>query len=73
MLWQGFDYDFNAIEDESNVLFRAYVEMFQKCATQQGLWETMAAYSPLLRWLFVSGLTRFWLVELMFSWLSRIE
>ncbi|KAF8916706.1 cytochrome P450 [Mucidula mucida] len=39
----GFDYDFNAIEDESNVLFRAYVEMFQKCATQQGLWETMAA------------------------------
>ncbi|KAF9026815.1 cytochrome-450 hydroxylase [Hymenopellis radicata] len=48
----GFDYDFNAIEDESNPLFRAYVEMFQKCAAQHGLWETVAAYSPLFRWLF---------------------
>ena len=50
----GFDYNFNAVEDESNELLQAYMEMFQKCAAQQGLFSLICLYSPFMRWLFVS-------------------
>ncbi|KAI0754478.1 cytochrome-450 hydroxylase [Daedaleopsis nitida] len=46
----GFDYQFNAIHDESNELFLAYKEMFEIAVSQQGggLWELVILYFPFL-------------------------
>ena len=46
----GFDYQFNAIQDESNELFTAYKEMFEIAVSQQGggLWELLIVYLPIL-------------------------
>ncbi|EJF55866.1 cytochrome-450 hydroxylase [Dichomitus squalens LYAD-421 SS1] len=46
----GFDYEFNAIHDESNELFAAYKEMFEIAVSQQGggLWELAIVYAPIL-------------------------
>ncbi len=46
----GFDYQFNAIHDESNELFMAYKEMFEIAVSQQGggLWELVIVYAPFL-------------------------
>ncbi|RPD56633.1 cytochrome-450 hydroxylase [Lentinus tigrinus ALCF2SS1-7] len=46
----GFDYQFNAIHDESNELFMAYKEMFEIAVSQQGggLWELAIVYAPIL-------------------------
>ena len=46
----GFDYQFNAIHDESNELFAAYKEMFEIAVSQQGggLWELAIVYAPIL-------------------------
>ncbi|KAI0693851.1 cytochrome-450 hydroxylase [Cerioporus squamosus] len=46
----GFDYEFNAIHDESNELFMAYKEMFEIAVSQQGggFWELAIVYAPIL-------------------------
>ena len=46
----GFDYQFNAIHDESNELFTAYKDMFEIAVSQQGggLWELAIVYVPIL-------------------------
>ena len=46
----GFDYQFNAIHDDSNELFLAYKEMFEIAVSQQGggLWELAIMYVPIL-------------------------
>lgn len=45
----GFDYQFNAIQDESNELFCAYKEMFEVAISQgQGLRITASIFFPIL-------------------------
>ncbi|KAH9932764.1 cytochrome-450 hydroxylase [Epithele typhae] len=46
----GFDYEFNAIHNESNELFAAYKEMFEIAVSQQGggVWELAILYFPFL-------------------------
>ena len=46
----GFDYQFNAIQNESNELFLAYKEMFEIAVSQQGggVWELLLMYAPIL-------------------------
>lgn len=52
---EGFDYDFNAIQDETNELFAAYKDMFEVAISQGGIWRTiMLVYTPFLNRLFVS-------------------
>ncbi|KAK7470690.1 hypothetical protein VKT23_002112 [Stygiomarasmius scandens] len=49
----GFDYSFNAIQDESNELFGAYKEMFEIAVSQGSLFRTLLSiYSPTLNQLF---------------------
>ncbi|PPQ70689.1 hypothetical protein CVT24_000171, partial [Panaeolus cyanescens] len=46
-LTSGFDYSFNAIEDESNPLLMAYKEMFEVAISQGTLWRSvMRIYMP---------------------------
>ncbi|KAJ3756252.1 cytochrome P450 [Lentinula raphanica] len=43
----GFDYNFNSIQDESNELFLAYKEMFDKVIGKSSFWGTLASvYFP---------------------------
>ncbi|KIK67077.1 hypothetical protein GYMLUDRAFT_37120 [Collybiopsis luxurians FD-317 M1] len=45
----GFDYNFNSIQDESNQLFLAYKEMFDKVINNSSFWGTLASvYFPAL-------------------------
>ncbi|KAJ3995138.1 cytochrome P450 [Lentinula boryana] len=45
----GFDYNFNSIQDESNELFLAYKEMFDKVIGNSTFWGTLASvYFPIL-------------------------
>ncbi|KAF5389492.1 hypothetical protein D9757_004321 [Collybiopsis confluens] len=45
----GFDYNFNSIQDESNELFLAYKEMFDKVINNSTFWGTLASvYFPTL-------------------------
>ncbi|GAW01776.1 cytochrome-450 hydroxylase [Lentinula edodes] len=45
----GFDYNFNSIQDESNELFLAYKEMFDKVIGKSTFWGTLASvYLPTL-------------------------
>ncbi|KAI0354829.1 cytochrome-450 hydroxylase [Trametes cingulata] len=46
----GFDYQFNAIRDESNELFMAYKDMFETAISQQkgSLWDLAALYFPVI-------------------------
>lgn len=54
LLSSGFDYHFNAIQNEDNELFKAYKDMFEFAISQPGvLRSTMYAYAPLLYRLFV--------------------
>ncbi|THV08596.1 cytochrome-450 hydroxylase [Dendrothele bispora CBS 962.96] len=49
----GFDYNFNAIQDESNELFLAYKDMFEIAISQGNLFRTLLSiYSPTLNQLF---------------------
>ncbi|KAI0642921.1 cytochrome-450 hydroxylase [Trametes meyenii] len=50
----GFDYSFNAIQDQSNELFMAYKDMFEIAISQQkgGLWDLAAMYFPILNRIF---------------------
>ena len=50
----GFDYHFNAIQNEDNELFKAYKDMFEFAISQPGvLKSTIYTYIPLLNRLFV--------------------
>jgi hypothetical protein len=52
--FEGFDYDFCAIRDESNELFNAYKEMFEVVISQGALYRTLLIiYAPLFNRLFV--------------------
>ncbi|OCH87337.1 cytochrome P450 [Obba rivulosa] len=50
----GFDYEFNAIENETNELFNAYKEMFEIAISQQngGIRDFLSIYFPLIDVLF---------------------
>lgn len=52
----GFDYQFNAIQNEDNELLRAYTDMFEIAVSRQsdGLWGVIVLYWPFLGKLFVS-------------------
>jgi hypothetical protein len=53
-LSSGFDYHFNAIQNEDNELFKAYKDMFEFAISQPGfLRSTIHACAPLLNRLFV--------------------
>lgn len=53
---KGFDYEFNAIQDESNELFCAYKEMFEVAISQGGIGRIlMNIYLPWLSRTFVSS------------------
>ncbi|KAH8828331.1 cytochrome P450 [Flagelloscypha sp. PMI_526] len=49
----GFDYDFNAIQDESNELFLAYKEMFEVSVSQGSVFRSMLSiHAPFISRLF---------------------
>lgn len=52
----GFDYEFNAIQNEDNELLRAYVEMFEVAISRQsgGWYSTFTLFFPLLGKIYVS-------------------
>ena len=51
----GFDYNFNAIHDETNELFVAYKEMFEIAISQrQGVRAVLGIYFPVIQIIFVS-------------------
>jgi hypothetical protein len=52
----GFDYHFNAIQNENNELFNAYKDMFEDAMSQSqgGLSVMLRLYFPILDTLFVS-------------------
>ncbi|KAF9056432.1 cytochrome P450 [Panaeolus papilionaceus] len=50
----GFDYDFNAVEDETEEVYRAYRRMFRVVDDGMGLWNVMELYFPKLRKIFVT-------------------
>ncbi|KAK7035395.1 hypothetical protein VNI00_011926 [Paramarasmius palmivorus] len=55
----GFDYNFNAIKDETNELFVAYKEMFEVAISQSNMLRTlMTIYVPYLNKLFPDKITR---------------
>ncbi|KAJ8456141.1 hypothetical protein ONZ45_g18812 [Pleurotus djamor] len=55
----GFDYDFNAIQDETNELFSAYKDMFEVAISQGGIWRTIIlVYAPFLNELFPDKTTK---------------
>ena len=52
----GFDYNFNAIQDESNELFRAYKDMFEVAISQGRFIRTIISiYAPFVNQIFVSA------------------
>jgi hypothetical protein len=54
MLYSGFDYHFNAIQNEDNELFNAYKNMFEIALSQsQNLRKALNAYFPILERFFV--------------------
>lgn len=53
-LYLGFDYQFNAIQNESNELFSAYKEMFEIAISQgQGMRAVLGLYFPILNIIWV--------------------
>lgn len=58
VLHPGFDYDFSAIQNESNELFCAYKNMFEVAISQQGniLRQVLSIYLPIIDVIFVSFL-----------------
>ncbi|ESK92976.1 cytochrome p450 [Moniliophthora roreri MCA 2997] len=55
----GFDYNFNAIQDETNELFVAYKEMFEVAISQSNMFRTlMTVYIPYLNKLFPDKIAR---------------
>jgi len=58
--WTGFDYHFNAIQNESDELFHAYKEMFEIAVSQcDGIRTVVGIYIPLFNELFVSCVRSF--------------
>lgn len=59
MLDSGFDYEFNAIENETNELFNAYKDMFEIAISQQngGVRDILSIYFPIIDTLFVRHYT----------------
>ncbi len=54
VLSSGFDYHFNAIQNEDNELFKAYKDMFEYAISQPGsLKSAIYTYAPILKELFV--------------------
>lgn len=54
----GFDYNFDAIENEDNELFMAYKEMFEISLSQGKLWRTLLGiWAPVVTRWFVSGVS----------------
>jgi hypothetical protein len=50
----GFDYHFNAIQNEDNELFNAYKDMFEIAVSQPGsLSNAIMTYAPIIKRLFV--------------------
>lgn len=62
-LLPGFDYEFNAIQNEDNELLRAYIEMFEVAVAKQGGgWRNiLATFFPAVDMLFVSKLVSCWI------------
>ena len=55
-MFQGFDYNFNAIKDESNELFAAYKEMFEIAVSQSHpVWAFLRLYAPFMSALLASS------------------
>jgi cytochrome P450 len=55
-LFQGFDYNFNAIKNESNELFAAYKEMFEIAISQSHpVWTMLRIYVPFMSALLASS------------------
>ena len=55
MLYSGFDYHFNAIQNEDNELFNAYKDMFEVSISQtRKLRKALDYYSPIFARFFVS-------------------
>jgi hypothetical protein len=60
----GFDYEFHAIQNESNELFSAYKEMFEIAISQgDGLSTFVSIYAPWVYKLFVSWRLHFQTIE----------
>lgn len=57
----GFDYEFNAIQNEDNELLRAYVDMFETAVSKQkaGLRSVLVMYLPIIDKIFPNETTRF--------------
>ena len=54
LLCLGFDYNFNAIQNEENELFNAYKDMFEIAVSQsQNLRQVLTFYVPIYDRLFV--------------------
>ena len=69
----GFDYNFNAIRDETNELFCAYREMFEVAISQGRPFRTMLdIYLPYLSALFV-GISIHQSSSTVISYLSRMK
>ena len=50
----GFDYNFSAIQHETNELFQAYKDMFEVAVSRGGnLWDLAIVYFPWLEWIYV--------------------
>ncbi len=59
MLCSGFDYHFNAIQNEDNELFNAYKDMFEVSISQsQKLRKALDYYSPIFARFFVRFVLR---------------
>ena len=55
ILFLGFDYQFNAIQNENNELFNAYKDMFEIAVSQPGMIrKAIGTYVPILERVFVS-------------------
>ncbi|PPQ98909.1 hypothetical protein CVT24_003540 [Panaeolus cyanescens] len=50
----GFEYDFHALEDESEEVYSAYRRMFSIVDKGMGLWDVLELYLPWLRKIFVT-------------------
>jgi hypothetical protein len=60
IICSGFEYDFDAIENESDELFSAYKEMFEVAISQNDdLWEVANIWLPILNTLLASAVLHF--------------
>jgi hypothetical protein len=60
LFFLGFDYQFNAIQNESNELFHAYKEMFEIAVSGgQHIRTVIGIYAPFIYTIFVRGYSLF--------------